>query len=126
MVQSPPIDSKFSKAVNQIYQQATGLPASQEILTRLAWQADEHDPLARKHGQTGEDWVLAALRESVGRAEDLLAYTLAILSRWNLEGPESDNRPTRPAYRPAVKKGSGDHGKKPKNGRDKPLYTPDF
>jgi hypothetical protein len=126
MVQSTPVDDEFSKAVDQIYQQATGSSASQEILTRLRWKAEEHDPLARKHGQTGQAWVLAALRESVGRADDLLAYSLAILNRWRSEGPQSDTRPTRPVYRPAAKKGGKANEKGSKTGHDKPLYQPDF
>jgi hypothetical protein len=125
-VQNPPPENEFSRAVDEIYQQATGSPPSQEILTRLAWQAGECDPDARKHNQDGQAWVLAALRESVGRADDLLAYTLAILARWCQEGPQSDNRPTRPVYHPAGKKGSNAHEKNAKTGRDKPLYMPDF
>jgi len=125
-VQNPPPENEFSRTVDEIYQQATGSPPSQEILTRLAWQAGECDPDARKHNQDGQAWVLAALRESVGRADDLLAYTLAILARWCQEGPQSDNRPTRPVYHPAGKKGSNAHEKNAKTGRDKPLYKPDF
>jgi len=125
-VQNPPPEKAFIRAVNEIYQQATGSPPSQEILARLAWQAEACAPDARKNGQDGQAWVLAALRESVGRADDLLAYTLAILSRWRQEGPESDNRPTRPAYHPAGKKGSHAHEKNAKTDRDKPLYQPDF
>jgi hypothetical protein len=125
-VQNPPPENEFSRAVDEIYLQATGSPPSQEILTRLAWQAGECDADAQKHNQNGKAWVLAALRESVGRADDLLAYTLAILSRWRQEGPQSDNRPTRLAYRPAGKKGFKAHEKNAKTGRDKPLYQPDF
>jgi len=125
-VQNPPPENAFSRAVDEIYQQATGSPPSQEIQARLAWQAEACAPDARKHNQDGQAWVLAALRESVGRADDLLAYTLAILSRWRQEGPESDNRPTRPAYRPAGKKDSNAHEKNTKTSRDKSLYKPDF
>jgi hypothetical protein len=70
--------------------------------------------------------VLAALRESVGRADDLLAYSLAILARWRQEGPQSDNRPKRPAYRPAGKKGANPHEKSAKAVPNQPLYQPDF
>ncbi len=126
MVQNPPSENAFSKAAEEIYKQATGSPPSHEILTRLAWQAGECDPDARKHNQDGQAWVLAALRESVGRADDLLAYTLAILARWCQEGPQSDNRTKRPAYRPAGKKGSNPHEKFPKAAANKPLYQPDF
>ncbi len=125
-VQNPPPKNAFSQVVDEIYQQATGAPPSQEIQTRLAWQADECDPDARKHGQDGQAWVLAALRESVGRAEDLLAYALAILARWRQEGPHTDNRPKRPAYRPAGKKGANPHEKSTQDVPRKPLYQPDF
>lgn len=125
-VENPPPENAFTRTVDEIYQQATGSPPSQEIQARLAWQAEACAPDARKHNQDGQAWVLAALRESVGRADDLLAYTLAILARWRQEGPQSDNRPTRPAYRPAGKKGSNAHEKNTKTGRDKPLYQPDF
>jgi hypothetical protein len=125
-VQNPPPENSFTRAVEEIYRQATGSPPSQEILARLAWQAEACAPDARKHDQDGQAWVLAALRESVGRAEDLLAYTLAILTRWCQEGPQSDNRPTRPAYRPTGKKGFKANEKNAKTGRDKPLYKPDF
>jgi hypothetical protein len=125
-VQNPPPENEFSRAVNEIYQQATGSPPSQEIQARLVWQAEACAPDARKHNQDGQAWVLAALRESVGRADDLLAYTLAILTRWCQEGPQSDNRPKRPAYRPVGKKGSNAHEKFPKAAPNKPLYQPDF
>jgi hypothetical protein len=125
-VQNPPPENEFSRAVDAIYQQATGSPPSQEILTRLAWQAGECDPDAQKHNQNGQAWVLAALRESVGRADDLLAYTLAILARWCQDGPQSDNRPKRPAYRPAGKKGASPHEKSTQTAPRQPLYQPDF
>jgi hypothetical protein len=125
-VQNPPPENAFTRAVNEIYRKATGSPPSQEILARLAWQAEACASDAKKHDQDGQAWVLAALRESVGRADDLLAYTLAILTRWCQEGPQSDNRPTRPAYRPTGKKGFNAHAKNTKTGRDKPLYQPDF
>jgi hypothetical protein len=125
-VHNPPPENAFTRTVDEIFRQATGSSPSQEILARLAWQADECAPDALKRNQDGHAWVLAALRESVGRADDLLAYTLAILSRWRQEGPESDNRPTRPTYRPASKKGSSAHDNKPKTGHDKSLYKPDF
>jgi hypothetical protein len=125
-VQSPLPENAFTKAAEEVYQQATGSPPSQEILTRLVWQAEACDPDARKHGQDGQAWVLAALHESVGRADDLLAYTLAILARWCQEGPQSDNRPKRPVYRPDGKKGANPHEKSAKTDRNKPLYQPDF
>jgi hypothetical protein len=125
-VQNPPPENAFTRAVDEIYQQATGSPPSQEILARLAWQAEACTSDAKKHDQNGQAWVLAALRESVGRADDLLAYTLAILTRWCQEGPQSDNRPTRPAYHPVGKKGSNANAKNTKTGRDKPFYKPDF
>jgi hypothetical protein len=125
-VQNPSPENAFSKAAEEIYRQATGSPPSQEILTRLVWQAEECDPDARNHGQDGQAWVLAALRESVGRAGDLLAYTLAILARWRKEGPHADNRPKRPAYRPAGKKGANAHEKSTQTAPRQPLYKPDF
>ena len=125
-VQNPPLENAFTRAIEEIYQKATGSLPSQEILTRLTWQAEDCDPDAQKHGQNGQAWVLAALRESVGRADDLLAYTLAILGRWRQEGPQTDNRPKRPAYRPAGKKGTNSHEKSTQTAARQPLYQPDF
>ena len=125
-MQNPPPENAFFWAADEIYRQASGAPPSQEILTRLAWQAKECDPDARKHGQDGQAWVLAALRESVGRADDLLAYTLAILARWRQEGPQTDNRPKRPVYHPAGKKGVSPHEKSTQSASRPRLYQPDF
>ena len=61
--------------------------------------------------------MTAALKRSVGRANDLLAYAEAILQTWIEHGQNADVRPQREGYRPAAKAPKSSRETVPRSGR---------
>lgn len=67
---------------------ATGTPPTEIEQRRLLWLAEECTPAALARQENVWDWLVEALKESAGRAENLLAYTIAVMRRRATSSPE--------------------------------------
>ena len=77
------IPSEIADLFTQVEKRA---PTPQEV-ARLVALADECAIFALPRGETGWMWVLAALLAAVGRAQDLLAYTITVARSYRETGP---------------------------------------
>ncbi|CAG0964577.1 hypothetical protein PLCT2_00958 [Planctomycetaceae bacterium] len=98
---------------------AAGVAVTPEVLTRLQLLADNCISAAQQQQSTGSQWLTAALKRSVGRANDLLAYAEAILQTWIEHGQNADVRPQREGYRPATKAPKSSRETVPRSGRQR-------
>jgi hypothetical protein len=96
-----------------------GVTLTPESITRLQLLADRCASAAQQQQSTGSAWLTDALKRSVGRANDLLAYAEAILQTWIEHGPNADLRPQREGYRPAAKAKKASSGTGSRSGRQR-------
>jgi hypothetical protein len=111
------IPADLSEAVELC--RAAGMTVTPEILTRLRLLADNCLSAAQQQQSTGSQWLTSALKRSVGRANDLLAYAEAILQTWIEHGQNADVRPPREGYRPAAKAKKASSETAPRSGRQR-------
>lgn len=71
---------------------ATGTPPTEIEQRRLLWLAEECTPAALARQENVWDWLVEALKESAGRAENLLAYTIAVMRRRANPSPEQTSK----------------------------------
>ncbi len=71
---------------------ASGTPPTEIEQRRLLWLVEECTPAAQARQENVWDWLVEALKESAGRADHLLAYTIAVMRKRASPHPEPTSR----------------------------------
>lgn len=71
-------------------------PPTRLELRRLSWLHEEYRQLAQAQGADAWEWILAALKNSAGKARDLLAYTAASLRNKLAKEAQAKSQTVRP------------------------------
>lgn len=90
---SPSDLAPVPERILQTYRLAAGISPGNSAVQRLRWLAEECNSAASARGEDVWQWLDEALKESAGRADNLLAYTIAVMRKRARELPRK-SKPT--------------------------------